>query len=286
MNNIKVATSQFKSIKNNLDANINKALQICEDAYNQSVQLILLQELFQYQYFCSTKNTKFFDLAINFPNHKLFSIFSNFCKSKKIIIPISFFEKKNKNYFNSLVVIDSDGNFSDIYRKAHIPEGQGYNEKFYFSKGQDDFKVFKTKKINIGFAICWDQWFPECSRILTLKGAEIIVFPSAIGSEPHLPDLNSKNHWKNVMRGHAAANQIPIIASNRIGTEIEKNIKINFYGNSLIIDHIGDIINEMNDKNEGFIAENINISESNEYRASWGNIRDRRPDLYKKIIDF
>ena len=283
---IKIATSQFKSIKNDFNANINKALDIAEQASKLKVEILLFQELFQYQYFCSTKNKKFFDFAIDFPNNILFSIFSNFCKDKKMILPISFFEKKNNEYFNSLVVIDLDGSISKVYRKAHIPEGPGYNEKFYFSKGNNDFKVFKTKKINIGCAICWDQWFPECARILTLKGAELIFYPSAIGSEPHLPKMDSRQHWKNVMIGHAAANQVPIIASNRIGIEIEENIQIDFYGNSLIIDHIGNIINEMDNKKEGFIAETLNISESNDYRLSWGNIRDRRPDLYKKIIDF
>jgi len=283
---IKIATSQFKSIKNDFDANINKALKIAEKASQHGVEILLLQELFQYQYFCSTKNSNFFNLAIEFPNNKLFSIFSNFCKLKKIILPISFFEKNCDHYYNSLVVIDSDGSFSEVYRKAHIPEGPGYNEKYYFSMGEEEFKVFKTKNINIGFAICWDQWFPECARILTLKGAEIILYPSAIGSEPHLPKLNSREHWKNVMIGHAAANQIPIVASNRIGTEIEKDIKINFYGNSLIIDHVGSVINQMDAEKEGFIAETLDISKSNDFRKSWGNIRDRRPDLYKKIIDF
>jgi N-carbamoylputrescine amidase len=266
---IKIATSQFKSIKDDFNANINKALKIAENAANLGVEILLLQELFQYQYFCSTKNPKYFNLAIDFPNNNLFSIFSNFCKDKKIILPISFFEKKNDKYFNSLVVIDSDGSMSDIYRKAHIPEGPGYNEKFYFSKGKGEFMVFKTKKINIGCAICWDQWFPECSRILALKGAEIIFYPSAIGSEPHLPKLNSRKHWKNVMIGHAASNQVPIVASNRVGIEIENDIKINFYGNSLIINHIGEVLNEMDNKKEGFIEETLNIAESNDYRHSW-----------------
>ena len=283
---IKIATSQFKSIKNDFDANINKALKIAEEAAKAGVEILLLQELFQYQYFCSTQDSKFFELAVEFPDNILFSIFSNFCKGKKIILPISFFEKKNDKYFNSLVVIDSDGSISDVYRKAHIPEGPGYNEKFYFSKGEGDFTVFRTKKINIGCAICWDQWFPECARILTLKGAEVIFYPSAIGSEPHLSTLDSMQHWKNVMIGHAAANQVPIVASNRIGDEIEKNIKINFYGNSLIIDHIGNIVNQMDAVKEGFIEEILDITKSNDYRLSWGNLRDRRPDLYKKIIDF
>ena len=284
--NINIATSQFKSIKNDFEENIKKAIKIVTNASSKGVEILLLQELFQYQYFCSTQNNKFFDLAIDFPNNKLFTIFSNLCKQKKIILPISFFEKKNNKYFNSLVVIDSDGSISNVYRKAHIPEGIGYNEKFYFSRGDQEFKIFKTKKITIGCAICWDQWFPECARILTLKGADIIFYPSAIGSEPHLPKLDSRMHWKNVMIGHAAANQIPIVASNRIGKEIEEGIEIDFYGNSLIIDYLGRILKEMDDKKEGYVSKILNISESNQYRRDWGNFRDRRPDLYKKIIDF
>jgi len=201
-------------------------------------------------------------------------------------VPISFFEKYQGKYFNSLVVIDADGSLSDIYRKSHIPEGPGYNEKFYFSPGDTGFKVFNTKFATIGCAICWDQWFPECARILTMQGAEILFYPTAIGSEPQDPDLDSRKHWRNVMIGHAAANQIPIVASNRVGIENEKDITIKFYGNSLIIDHVGDVVSQMNEEEEGLRSHDFNIEEIRNYRQSWGNFRDRRPDLYKKICDF
>lgn len=283
---IKIGTSQFSCIKDNVKENINKSLDLASKAVSQKVNVFLLQELFQTQYFCSTQNSKFFDLAISFPDNEIFEVFSNFCKHHKIVIPISFFEKYGQNYFNSLVLIDSNGKLSDIYRKSHIPDGPGYNEKFYFTPGNTGFKVFNTEYGKIGCGICWDQWFPECARSMTLLGADIILYPTAIGSEPQDPNLNSKKHWENVMIGHSAANQIPIVASNRIGEEIEDDIKINFYGGSFITDHLGNIQAQMDSSTEGVISYEINVDEIRKFRQSWGNFRDRRPDLYKKICDF
>ena len=283
---IKIGTSQFSCIKDNVKENINKSLDLASKAVSQKVNVFLLQELFQTQYFCSTQNSKFFDLAISFPDNEIFEVFSNFCKHNKIVIPISFFEKYGQNYFNSLVLIDSNGKLSDIYRKSHIPDGPGYNEKFYFTPGNTGFKVFNTEYGKIGCGICWDQWFPECARSMTLLGADIILYPTAIGSEPQDPNLNSKKHWENVMIGHSAANQIPIVASNRIGEEIEDDIKINFYGGSFITDHLGNIQDQMDSSTEGVISHEINVDEIRKFRQSWGNFRDRRPDLYKKICDF
>ena len=283
---IKIGTSQFSCIKDNVKENMNKSLDLASKAASQKVNVFLLQELFQTQYFCSTQNSKFFDLAITFPNSEIFEVFSNFCKHHKIVIPISFFEKYGQNYFNSLVLIDSKGELSDIYRKSHIPDGPGYNEKFYFTPGNTGFKVFDTEYGKVGCGICWDQWFPECARSMTLLGADMILYPTAIGSEPQDPNLNSKKHWENVMIGHSAANQIPIISSNRIGEEIEDDIKINFYGGSFITDHLGSIQAQMDSVTEGFISHEINVDEIRKFRQSWGNFRDRRPDLYKKICDF
>ena len=283
---VKIGASQFSCIKDNVKENMNKSLDLASKAASQKVNVFLLQELFQTQYFCSTQNSKFFDLAITFPNSEIFEVFSNFCKHHKIVIPISFFEKYGQNYFNSLVLIDSKGELSDIYRKSHIPDGPGYNEKFYFTPGNTGFKVFDTEYGKIGCGICWDQWFPECARSMTLLGADMILYPTAIGSEPQDPNLNSKKHWENVMIGHSAANQIPIISSNRIGEEIEDDIKINFYGGSFITDHLGSIQAQMDSVTEGVISHEINVDEIRKFRQSWGNFRDRRPDLYKKICDF
>lgn len=283
---VKIGASQFSCIKDNVKENINKSLDLAFKAVSQKVNVFLLQELFQTQYFCSTQNSKFFDLAITFPDNEIFEVFSNFCKHHEIVIPISFFERYGQNYFNSLVLIDSKGKLSDIYRKSHIPDGPGYNEKFYFTPGNTGFKVFDTKYGKIGCGICWDQWFPESARSMTLLGADMIFYPTAIGSEPQDPNLNSKKHWENVMIGHSAANQIPIIASNRIGEEIEDDIKINFYGGSFITDHLGNIQSQMDSDTEGVISYEINVDEIRKFRQSWGNFRDRRPDLYKKICDF
>jgi len=283
---IKIGTSQFSCIKDNVKQNINKSLDLASQAVSQKVNVFLLQELFQTQYFCSTQNSKFFDLAISFPDNEIFEVFSNFCKHHKIVIPISFFEKYGQNYFNSLVLIDSNGKLSDIYRKSHIPDGPGYNEKFYFTPGNTGFKVFNTEYGKIGCGICWDQWFPECARSMTLMGADILLYPTAIGSEPQDPNINSKLHWQNVMIGHSAANQIPVIASNRIGIETEQDISLTFYGSSFITDHMGNIIKTMDEKSEGIISQEFDLEEIKKYRQSWGNFRDRRPDLYKKICDF
>ena len=283
---IKVAISQFACIKGDQEANINKAFDLALKAVSQKVNILLLQELFQSEYFCSTQNAKFFDYAISFPDNCIFEKFSNFCKQNNIVIPISFFEKSGQNYFNSVVVVDADGSFSSLYRKSHLPDGPGYNEKFYFSPGNTGFKVFKTKFASIGCAICWDQWFPECARSMTMDGAEILMYPTAIGSEPHDSTISSKDHWQNVMKGHAAANQIPVLASNRVGVEKEGSISLTFYGNSFIANHLGNVISNMDNASEGIEVSELDLEESKKYRQSWGNFRDRRPELYKKVCDF
>ncbi len=283
---IKVAVSQFACIKGEQEVNINKAFDLASKAVSQKVNILLLQELFQSEYFCSTQNAKFFDYAISFPDNSIFEKFSNFCKQNNIVIPISFFEKSGQNYFNSVVVIDADGSFSSLYRKSHLPDGPGYNEKFYFSPGNTGFKVFKTKFASIGCAICWDQWFPECARSMTMDGAEILMYPTAIGSEPHDSTISSKDHWQNVMKGHAAANQIPVLASNRVGVEKEGSISLTFYGNSFIANHLGNVISNMDNESEGIEVSELDLEESKKYRQSWGNFRDRRPELYKKVCDF
>ena len=283
---IKIGTSQCSCIKDNVKENINKSLDLASKAVSKKVNVFVLQELFQTQYFCSTQNSKFVDLAISFPYNEIFEVFSNFCKHHKIVIPISFFEKYGQNYFNSLIVIDSNGKVSEVYRKSHIPDGPGYNEKFYFTPGNTGFKVFNTEYGKIGCGICWDQWFPECARSMTLMGADILLYPTAIGSELHDPNINSKLHWQHVMIGHSAAHHIPVVASNRIGIETEQDISLTFYGSSFITDHMGNIIKTMDEKSEGIIFQEFDLEEIKKYRQSWGNFRDRRPDLYKKICDF
>ena len=281
---IKVAVSQFKSLSNQ-KKNIDKVEYLIKEASREDAQLLLLQELFMSDYFCSTQNPDFFNLSITLED-KVFLDFSKLCKDYKITIPFSFFEKNNTNYFNSLVIINSDGSISDIYRKSHIPDGPGYNEKFYFSPGDTGFKVFETCFGKLGCGICWDQWFPEAARIMTMMGADLLLYPTAIGSEPHDSTISSLEHWKNVMKGHAAANQIPVLASNRIGVENLSNVELTFYGNSFICNHLGSIEKEFDHLQEGILISSIDLSISKEYRRNWGNFRDRRPDLYSKICQF
>eukprot|EP00246_Nothoceros_aenigmaticus_P001451 TRINITY_DN11959_c0_g1_i1.p1 TRINITY_DN11959_c0_g1~~TRINITY_DN11959_c0_g1_i1.p1 ORF type:complete len:224 (+),score=47.81 TRINITY_DN11959_c0_g1_i1:439-1110(+) len=206
-------------------------------------------------------------------------------KELGVVIPVSFFEKENNAYYNSVVVIDADGKDVGLYRKSHIPTGPGYQEKFYFNPGDTGFKVFQTKYAKIGVAICWDQWFPEAARAMTLMGAEILFYPTAIGDEPQDANLDSKEHWRRVMQGHAGANIIPLVASNRIGVEvIEKRLgKLTFYGNSFIAGPTGELVETAGDE-EAVLVATFDLDEIRLKRSSWGVFRDRRPDLYKVLL--
>ena len=241
---IKVAITQF-SMPDNYEKCIEKADNFIKTASKNGVDLLLLPELFEGYYFCQIENYDFFSKAEEAKDSKTLKHFQEMAKEYKIVLPISFFEKSGNCYFNSLAMIDKDGSIVDIYRKSHIPTGECYEEKFYFTPGDTGFKVFKTKAGNIGVGICWDQWFPETARILALKGAEILLFPTAIGSEPVLPK-DSKSHWQNVMKGHAAANIMPVMAANRVGVESMGKSSMKFYGSSFIADQHGDFVEEMN----------------------------------------
>ena len=204
-------------------------------------------------------------------------------KKLNVVLPISFFERDKNSYFNSVMIIDADGDFKGVYRKSHIPQGPGYEEKFYFSPGNSGFKVWDTAFGCIGVGICWDQWFPECARSMALMGADLIFYPTAIGSEPEDPTLNSVRHWQRAMQGHAASNMTPIIASNRVGQEIADKTEMTFYGHSFISDETGKIQSECNDKDEDLILHSFNLNQIRLSRASWGLFRDRRPELYDRV---
>ena len=281
---IKVAITQMScsSIK---EENINKAIEMVRKCAKEGANIILLQELFSSLYFCQVEDYDRFALAEERNNSSLIKTFQKLAKELNVVLPISFFEKSGTNYFNSIVVIDSDGKDLGIYRKTHIPTGQCYEEKFYFSPGDTGFKVFKTHFGRIGIGICWDQWFPETARILTLKGAELLLFPTAIGSEPVLV-RDSMVHWQNTMRGHAAANIIPVLASNRIGIEKAANSSMEFQGFSFIADSHGEIVEQLDRKNEGYKIHEFDLEEINKERVAWGVFRDRRPECYKDITHF
>ena len=280
---VNVAATQMECTWNQSE-NLNKAENLIHEAAKRGANIILLQELFSTPYFCPEQKDKYFALANEVSKHPYLEKFSNLAKKLKVVLPISFFERDKNSYFNSVMIIDADGTYKGIYRKSHIPQGPGYQEKFYFSPGNTGFKVWETTYGCIGIGICWDQWFPECARSMALMGADLIFYPTAIGSEPQDPNLNSLKHWQRTMQGHAAANMTPVIASNRIGKEIADNTEMTFYGHSFISDETGEIKCECDDESEGTILHSFNIDEIRISRASWGLFRDRRPELYDKIL--
>lgn len=282
MRKVKVCALQF-ACSDNQEENIKKCDDLIFKAKNKGANIILIQELFSYLYFCQIEDYDFFNLANPFKDNPLIKHYQKIAKQLDVVLPVSFFERDNNNFYNSLVVIDADGKIVDLYRKSHIPTGQCYEEKFYFTPGDTGFKVFNTKYGRIGVGICWDQWFSEPARIMALQGAELLFYPTAIGSEPVL-DKDSKDHWQNVMKGHAAANIVPVIASNRIGKETIKDSSMTFFGHSFICDEYGNITKELDNKEEGFIIEEFDLDEISKKRYSWGIFRDRRIDLYKDIL--
>jgi len=271
---IKVAATQM-SCTWEIEENISKAKKLIYEAAKEGANIILLQELFQTPYFCIQYDEEIFKLAQTYENNNVLKEMSSLAKELNVVLPISFFEKDNNAYFNSIAVINADGNILGKYRKSHIPDGPGYLEKYYFNPGDTGFKVWETKFGKIGIGICWDQWFPEAARIMALKGAEILFYPTAIGDEL-MSKYDSSSAWQRVMQGHAAANIVPVVASNRIGSETLKDQTNGFYGKSFICDRTGNIISEASrDKEEIIIAE-IDIEDNHLFRRNWGIFRDRR----------
>ena len=278
---VKVSAIQM-SMSDDKQANIAKADSLVREAHKNGAQIILLPELFESLYFCKDKEVKYFSWASPRENNKLIEHFSALAKELHVVILVSYFEKSEDKYFNSLVVINSDGTEMDNYRKTHIPDGPGYEEKFYFKPGDSGFKVYETAYGKIGVGICWDQWFCETARALTLMGAEIIFYPTAIGSEPEI-GLDSKEHWQRVQMGHAATNTVPVVVANRIGEEIGESCSLTFYGSSFITDYTGDKISEASRDKEEIIYAEFDLDENKKQREYWGLLKDRRPDMYKDI---
>jgi len=279
---IKVAATQM-TCSWEIEENISKAKILIDQAAKKGANIILLQELFQTPYFCIQYDEEIFKLAQTFDNNKILDEMSKIAKDLNVVLPISFFEKDNNAYFNSIAVINADGNILGKYRKSHIPDGPGYLEKYYFNPGNTGFKVWETKFGKIGIGICWDQWFPEAARIMALKGAEILFYPTAIGDEL-MSKYDSSSAWQRVMQGHAAANIVPVVASNRIGSETVKDQTNGFYGKSFICDRTGNIISEASKDKEEIIIAEIDIEENHLFRRNWGLFRDRRVDLYKELL--
>lgn len=278
---VKVSAIQM-SMSQDKTLNVDKAEKFVRESAKNGAQIILLPELFEGLYFCKDMDDKYFSWASPLEQNRLIERFAALAKELEVVILISYFEKSDDGYFNSLVVANADGMVMDNYRKTHIPDGPGYEEKFYFKSGNSGFKVYDTKYAKIGVGICWDQWFCETARALTLMGAEIIFYPTAIGSEPEI-HLDSKEHWQRVQMGHAATNTVPVVVANRIGEEIGESCTLNFYGSSFITDYTGEKISEASRDKEEIIYAEFDIEENQKQRHYWGLIRDRKPHAYKNI---
>lgn len=280
---VKVSAVQM-SMSQDREANVDKAESLLRSAHKDGAQIVLLPELFESLYFCKDIDEKYFSYANERENNKLIKRFSALAKELHVVILVSYFEKSKEEYFNSLVVVDADGKVMDNYRKTHIPDGPGYEEKFYFKPGDSGFKVYDTAYGKIGVGICWDQWFCETARALTLMGAEIIFYPTAIGSEPEI-GLDSKEHWQRVQMGHAATNTVPVVVANRIGEEVGESCTLNFYGSSFITDYTGAKIAEASRDKEEIIYAEFDLLENQKQREYWGLIRDRRAESYRVICE-
>jgi len=284
MRNLSVAITQMASA-NDWAKNCDKAEKLVRDAARQGANVVLLQELFDGDYFCIEQHAHFLSKAHELDRHPTVARFTALAKELGVVLPISVFERAGNANYNTVVMADADGRQLGIYRKSHIPDGRGYQEKFYFSPGDTGFKVWDTAAGRIGVGICWDQWFPECARAMALQGAELLLYPTAIGSEPPNPGYDSSTHWQNAMRGHAAANIVPLAASNRVGKETAPDGRWDeFYGRSFIADWQGEKLAEMDRKEEGVRLQNFDLDAIGDLRRSWGVFRDRRPELYGSLM--
>lgn len=278
---VKIAAVQM-AMGDNKEANIEKAEASVREAAVNGAKIILLPELFEGLYFCKDMDEQYFSWAKERKDHPLIERFCALAKELEVVLPLSYFERAGERYFNSLIVIDADGEVLENYRKTHIPDGPGYEEKFYFQPGDTGFKVWETKYAKIGVGICWDQWFPETARSLALMGAELIFYPTAIGSEPEI-NVDSKAHWQRVQQGHAAANTVPVIAANRIGAEEGESCTLTFYGASFMTDYTGEKIAEASRDREEIIYSEYDLQENRKQREYWALFKDRRPDMYDEV---
>lgn len=287
---VTVAATQF-ACSRDADANIARAESLVREAATRGAQVILLQELFETPYFCIEQEPAHFALATTVEDNRALRHFRGVARELGVVLPISFFERANQSYFNTVGMLDADGELLGTYRKSHIPNGPGYQEKQYFSPGDTGFRVWSTRYGRIGVGICWDQWFPECARAMALMGAELLLYPTAIGSEPPpAPPLDSRLHWQRTQQGHAAANLMPLIASNRHGversTQHPENLWIRFYGSSFIADQTGAKVVEAGEEGDTVITATFDLEEIARQRTGWGVFRDRRPDLYAPLVGF
>jgi N-carbamoylputrescine amidase len=277
---ISVAAIQT-SYGDDMAANIAKTERFVREAAKKGAQVILPSELFQGPYFCTAQEEKWFATAHEAATHPCVLAMAPVAKELGVVIPVSIYERDGPLYYNSVVIVDADGKQLGVYRKSHIPDGPGYMEKYYFRPGDTGFKVWDTAFGRIGVGICWDQWFPEAARAMAIQGAQVLFYPTAIGSEPHDASLDTRDPWRRAMQGHAVSNVIPVVASNRIGTEtVGKNTQ-SYYGSSFIADHRGDLVESLERGDEGVLVHTFDLDFLDRHRAAWGFFRDRRTEFYR-----
>lgn len=275
-----VAAVQMAMVDGDVARNVATAERLVRDAAGRGARLILIPELFEDRYFCENQRAEHLAKARPLAGHPTVEHFAAVARELSVVLPISFYERSGNELFNSCAVVDADGSVLGVYRKSHIPDGPGYSEKYYFRPGDTGFRVWETAVGRIGIGICWDQWFPEVARALALAGAEVILYPTAIGSEPTEPTWDSAPHWQRVMQGHAGANLVPVVAANRVGVEVGSRFTLEFYGSSFIAGPTGDKIVEADRTSETVLTTTFDLDEVASLRRSWGVFRDRRVDLY------
>jgi len=259
-----------------VEENVDRVVGLVREAARRGGKIVLPPELFEGHYFCRDQKSVDFSRARPLDGHPTVGRLAALAKELGVVIPVSFFERAGQAYYNSLALVDADGTVLGVYRKSHIPDGPGYQEKFYFRPGDTGFRVWATRYGTIGVGICWDQWFPEAARAMVLMGADLLFYPTAIGSEPAEPGLDTRDPWQRVMIGHAVANIVPVVAANRVGVEDEQA----FYGSSFIADTRGDKVAELGRDGAGVITARFDLADVRRMRAGWGFFRDRRPELY------
>jgi N-carbamoylputrescine amidase len=267
-----------------MEANIARTIHLIHMAADRGANVILPSELFQGPYFCTTQEERWFATAFPAATHPCVTALQAVAKERGVVIPVSIYERDGPQYYNSVVMLDDAGEIMGVYRKSHIPDGPGYQEKYYFRPGDTGYRVWKTRWGTIGVGICWDQWYPECARAMAMMGAEVLFYPTAIGSEPHDGSLDTRDPWRRAMQGHAVSNVIPVVASNRIGFEAGPSSQPgvngqNFYGSSFIADHRGDLVEAFDRTEEGVLVHSFDLGTLDTHRAAWGFFRDRRADL-------
>ena len=275
-----VAAVQMAMVDGDVAANVATATRLVREAAKRGARLILVPELFEDRYFCEDQRAEHLSKARPLAGHPTVEHLAALARELNVVLPVSFYERSGNEQFNSCAIVDADGSILGVYRKSHIPDGPGYSEKYYFRPGDTGFRVWDTAVGRIGVGICWDQWFPEVARAFALAGAELILYPTAIGSEPTEPDWDSAPHWQRVMQGHAGANLIPVVAANRVGVEVGSRFTLEFYGSSFIAGPTGDKITEADRTSETVLTATFDLDEVASLRRSWGVFRDRRTDLY------